>query len=1177
MSGYNLQPFDGKTDFSIWQQKMKGILIQQKVFKAIDGKYSETVSEEKRLENDEYAYSSIILNLSDSVIRKVGKQNSAKELWNKLEELFTETSLPSKLFLLEKFFRYKLDISKNIEENIDEFTKLVQDIKLTGDKNIDDYTPIVLLNAIPESYSDVKAAIKYGRDNVSLETVISGLKSKEMDLKTNAPSTNSNEVNFARGRTKSRSNDSDKNHKYRKHSKSRSRSRGRSPSRSKNHNKRNDKKDYKCYNCGGRGHFIKDCKKPKKNNQNDSANVSEETSDEVYMISETNLVDNSNKFEWLVDSGCTFHMTPYKDILMNFKTEKLGSVSMANQKLCDVLGFGDIFLKFENGSKLTLRGVRYVPDLAHNLLSCSALEEDGLEGRWGKGVMRITKGSLTIFKAEKKRNLYLCKVQYDLFSGNVSEISKSDLWHKRLGHISLKGLELLHKNGFLHDKPTILNFCDECILGKQHKVSFPTSSYPVPTSSKCILDYVHADVWGPANIGTHGGNKYFLSIIDNYSRKVFVFLMKQKSDVFEKFQSWKNLVENQTGFKLRALRTDNGLEFCNKQFSELCEKYGIKRHKTTPYTPQQNGVAERMNRTLLNKVRCLLISSGLPKTFWGEALLTAAYLINRSPSVPLFGNIPEKLWSNTDVDLSSLRIFGCSAFCLVNGDKLDPRSQKCVFIGYPIGVKGYRLWLRNQPGFKVVVSRDVIFNESEMPCLNTASKTTENYNIENTFNKVEPNTLDNQQGEDLGDREENQEDHNEIENEVNSENSYQLVRDRVPRQRRIPTRLRDYHLALNAENIEPNSYEEALENPHSKEWLSAMHDEIKALKKNKTWVLVPKPENVSVIDCKWVFKVKEEDNKKRFKARLVAKGFTQKEGIDYTEIFSPVVKFTTVRILLALVAQFNWELKQMDVKTAFLHGNLDEKIYMSQPYGFVDKKNSDLLSKDQCPKTDSEKEKMNKVPYSNAIGSVMYLMVSTRPDIAYSVSCLSRYMSNPGSPHWEALKHLLRYLNGTKKLGINFSKSPNGAKLVGYVDSNYANDRDSRKSTTSYIFTLCDACISWKSQLQNIMALSTTEAEYIATTEAIKEAIWLKGLLSEIGFLKEKLTVFSDSQSSIQLCKNPVFHYRTKHIDVRDHPLGDDESLKPTTLVWTKVEIVGKIWPKPKALGFTAPEPYSCL
>ncbi|KAL0344267.1 UNVERIFIED_CONTAM: Retrovirus-related Pol polyprotein from transposon TNT 1-94 [Sesamum angustifolium] len=157
-----------------------------------------------------------------------------------------------------------------------------------------------------------------------------------------------------------------------------------------------------------------------------------------------------------------------------------------------------------------------------------------------------------------------------------------------------------------------------------------------------------------------------------------------------------------------------------------------------------------MNRTLLNKVRCLLISSGLPKIFWGEALLTAAYLINRSPSVPLSGKIPECIWTDSDVNLSSLRIFGCSAFALSHGDKLDPRSQKCVFIGYPDGVKGYRLWLRSQPGFKVLISRDVIFNESEFPCLSKTPKKIEDYNIESTFNKVEEPIEDNQQGEKTG-------------------------------------------------------------------------------------------------------------------------------------------------------------------------------------------------------------------------------------------------------------------------------------------------------------------------------------------------------------------------------------------------------------------------------------------
>ena len=198
-----------------------------------------------------------------------------------------------------------------------------------------------------------------------------------------------------------------------------------------------------------------------------------------------------------------------------------------------------------------------------------------------------------------------------------------------------------------------------------------------------------------------------------------------------------------------------------------------------------------------------------------------------------------------------------------------------------------------------------------------------------------------------------------------------------------------------------------------------------------------------------------------------------------------------------------------------------------------------MLSKDLCPKSQTKVDAMKRISYANAIGSVMYLMVSTRPDIAYVVSCLSRYMSNPDPVHLEALKWLLRYLKNTSKYGLCYSKCDEGVTLTGYVDSNYANDRDKTKSTTSYVFTVCRSCISWKSQLKHIVALSTTESEYIAITEAMKEVVWLKGVLSELKFVKDSPTVFSDSQSAIQLCKNHVFHDRTKHIDVRFHYIRD--------------------------------------
>ncbi|CAM8927036.1 unnamed protein product [Rhodiola kirilowii] len=459
-----------------------------------------------------------------------------------------------------------------------------------------------------------------------------------------------------------------------------------------------------------------------------------------------------------------------------------------------------------------------------------------------------------------------------------------------------------------------------------------------------------------------------------------------------------------------------------------------------------------------------------------------------------------------------------------------------------------------------------------------------------------------------------------------------------------------------------------------------MHDEIKSMNDNKTWKLIPLPKNARAIACKWIFRLKDGNSPAeppRFKARLVAKGFSQKEGIDYNEIFAPVVKYKTLRLLLAMSTVFNWEIDQMDVKTAFLNGDLEETIYMKQPKGFVDRKfpdhvchlnksiyglkqsprqwnrkfdacmtdlgfskskydsclylknmnakypafvllyvddmliisdsrlvinsiKSDIkkhfdmkdmgeaqrilgvkitrdrnkrvmylsqtdyldkvldkfqlknakpslvplgghleLTKHDCPVSDEDKLKMSKVPYDVAVGSVMYAMLCTRPDLAFGVSVLSRFMSNPGDKHWIAMKYLLKYISGTRKLGLIYGSHAPKTELYGYVDSDYASNKDNRKSTTGFFFTRAGNCISWKSQLQPIVALSSTEAEYIAATEASKEAIWLKGILQEIDRNTYMPIIYMDSQGVLCLCKDPVYHERSKHIDVRYHFIRD--------------------------------------
>ena len=222
---------------------------------------------------------------------------------------------------------------------------------------------------------------------------------------------------------------------------------------------------------------------------------------------------------------------------------------------------------------------------------------------------------------------------------------------------------------------------------------------------------MHSDLWGSTYVpNSLNGSQYFLSLVDDYSRRVWVYFLKYKNEAFSRFKEWKNLVENQTGHKVKKLITNNGLEFCNIEFNSFCNQHGITRHRTCPETPQQNGLAKCMNRTILEKVRCMLNESGLPKKFWAEATNTAVYLINRSPNSAISFKTPMHVWSGKKPSLVHLKPFGCLAYVYIDQGKLNPRACKAVFIGYPTGVKGYKVWLLNEN--KCVISRNIVFHES---------------------------------------------------------------------------------------------------------------------------------------------------------------------------------------------------------------------------------------------------------------------------------------------------------------------------------------------------------------------------------------------------------------------------------------------------------------------------------
>lgn len=410
------------------------------------------------------------------------------------------------------------------------------------------------------------------------------------------------------------------------------------------------------------------------------------------------------------------------------------------------------------------------------------------------------------------------------------------------------------------------------------------------------------------------------------------------------------MIERQTEKKVKVLRTDNGGEFCSDAFDDYCRKEGIVRHHTIPYTPQQNGVAEHMNRTIISKAHCMLSNARMNKRFWAEAANTACYLINRSPSIPLNKKTPIEVWSDTPADYSHLRVFGCTAYAHVDNGKLEPRDIKCLFLGYGSGVKGYKLW--NPETRKTFMSRSVVFNESVMF---TDSLSTDDVLVEKLQSQVsvQVELMDDQENEVVG---------NDVSDSVLdtvqqsppiSQSDLQHEEDvdlpialrRSKRSCGPPNRLIEEcnmtHYALScAEQVEdvcePATYFEAIDSIDKEKLISAIQEEMQSLEKNGTWEIVSLPEKKKPVRCKWVFKRKEGLSPSvplKFKAKLVAKGFSQILGVDYNDMFSPVVKHSSIRTFFSIVAIH--DLEQLDVKTAFSHGELEEEIYMDQPEGFI--------------------------------------------------------------------------------------------------------------------------------------------------------------------------------------------------------------------------------------------------
>ncbi|BBG96481.1 transposable element gene [Prunus dulcis] len=387
------------------------------------------------------------------------------------------------------------------------------------------------------------------------------------------------------------------------------------------------------------------------------------------------------------------------------------------------------------------------------------------------------------------------------------------------------------------------------------------------------------------------------------------------------------MVELQSGFKVKCLRSDRGGEFTSSEFSKLCEEGGIQRQLTTTYTPQQNGVVERKNRTVVEMAKAMLHEKNMPYSLWAEAVHTAVYLLNRSPTKALENITLFEAYSGRKPGIGHLKVFGSLCYVHVPTEtrqKLDAKSVKGVFVGYAVCEKGYRVF--DPFTKKLVLSRDVVFDESMTWNWKAQTDTQDQSKTEIDFSLHEVTEVDNNCASPCSSPQAEEQERN-IHDTAEITKPY----DHTPvKWRSINDILAQCNLCI----VEPEKYEEAAQD---QSWIKAMEDELSMIEKNGTWELVNRPSDKQVIGVKWMFKTKLnlDGSVQKNKARLVAKGYVQKPGIDYNETFAPVARLDTIRTLIALAAQKGWKLYQLDVKSAFLNGKLQEEVYVEQPEGFV--------------------------------------------------------------------------------------------------------------------------------------------------------------------------------------------------------------------------------------------------
>lgn len=960
--------FDGSEDkYDLWETRFLSYLHTLKLKETIlhepTGANEEQLAEDRRKNADCYAeLVRLIDDKSLSLIRHEAADDGRKAL-RILKEHYSGKSKPRIINMYTSLTQLRMSDNESVTDYLIRAENIITALRDAGETMSDGLTIAMVLRGLPDIFKPLAVHITQNEDDVTFTDFKRRLRIYEEAEKMKGTESTDNVM-----KTQTRQ--------------------GKGPARYHTKERKDEDTNMTCYKCGIKGHRARKCYKrvwcnhcknsthaeflcKKKGDQDGVRKVTDEHNndpdhDHLFKAEHSEYEKPANKVKMkgiMVDAGATSHIVSdirkFRSFDSSFQPET-HSVELADGTKCSGMaqqrGTAVIYLLDDAGKQHTaqLRDALYMPSYPHDIFSVARATNGGATIIFKRGDNHLITKNESRFDIHESGNLYYlptleedvdqCKVCHDL-----------QTWHEILGHCNYEDLKKLQdvvrgmeiKGNKVKEK----QLCEVCTQGKFTQ----TRNREPDRKAKKPLELIHTDLAGPMPTQSKEGHRYAQSFTDDYSGTMFVYFLKTKGDTTQATEKF--LADIAPFGEIKCIRSDNGTEFMSRDFQTLLTRNKIRHETSAPYSPHQNGTAERGWRTLYEMSRCLLIESELPDELWNYAMQTSAYVRNRCYSRRTKKTAYE-LFTGKKPDLSKMQKFGSTCFAYKQEkSKFDSRCEQGVFIGYDKNSPAYLVYYPNTE--KVQKHRLVKFTAKTISERETQTSETHT-GYENMNPKIFSSELNVDQSMEDEPDQGFQRDVPEISPEQADPNQSGRVAETVsrknpPRTRKMPAHLQDFEIEDTEDKLQtcidfcyravcdiPQTYQDAITSTKSKQWKDAMDKEMRSLEENKTFTLTKLPPGRQPVGGRWVYALKRDiDGSEKYKARFVAKGYSQKQGTDYDETFSPTADMTSVRVVMQKAAQENLILHQMDVETAYLHAPIDHEIYMEQPEGYEQKSERD--------------------------------------------------------------------------------------------------------------------------------------------------------------------------------------------------------------------------------------------